>query len=97
MEQHKEFDEEKLRAAIARQEEQAASAAKGETNKRKYNSLSAEVNVTEEDMEAYRLRKDKGRCRRSHGQHGRRAFGVQEISINVLDRFPMVNPSPLSG
>jgi pre-mRNA-processing factor SLU7 len=31
-----------------------------EDRKRKYNSLKAEVDVTEEEMEAYRLRKDRG-------------------------------------
>eukprot|EP00584_Thalassiosira_punctigera_P007958 CAMPEP_0172539368 /NCGR_PEP_ID=MMETSP1067-20121228/10572_1 /TAXON_ID=265564 ORGANISM="Thalassiosira punctigera, Strain Tpunct2005C2" /NCGR_SAMPLE_ID=MMETSP1067 /ASSEMBLY_ACC=CAM_ASM_000444 /LENGTH=692 /DNA_ID=CAMNT_0013325039 /DNA_START=9 /DNA_END=2087 /DNA_ORIENTATION=- len=58
--QHKEFDKEKLRAAMGRQEkaEKAATAKQG--GKRKYNSLSAEVDVTEEDMEAYRLRKGRG-------------------------------------
>mmetsp|Transcript_11443 Transcript_11443/g.20312 ORF Transcript_11443/g.20312 Transcript_11443/m.20312 type:complete len:692 (-) Transcript_11443:205-2280(-) len=59
VDQHKEFDKEKLQAAMKRQEEQEIGA-KGEKNKRKYNSLSAEVDVTEEDMEAYRLRKGRG-------------------------------------
>lgn len=58
--QHKEYDKEKLRTAIKRQEEQEAAAARGGANKRKYNSLSAEVDVTEEDMEAYRLRRERG-------------------------------------
>ena len=61
VDQHKEFDKDKLQAAMKRQqqqEEEAAAAMKG--NKRKYNSLAADVNVTEEDMEAYRLRKGRG-------------------------------------
>lgn len=60
VDQHKEYDNEKLAAAMRRQEKQEAEAdggAKG--GKRKYNSLSADVDVTEEDMEAYRLRKVK--------------------------------------
>ena len=42
-----------------RQEEDDALAKDGK-NKRKYNSLSVEVDVTEEDMEAYRLSKGRG-------------------------------------
>lgn len=60
VDQHKEYDNEKLAAAMRRQEKQEAEAdggAKG--GKRKYNSLSVDVDVTEEDMEAYRLRKVK--------------------------------------
>ena len=32
----------------------------GDARKRNYNSLNTEVAVTEEEMEAYRLRKDRG-------------------------------------
>eukprot|EP00571_Detonula_confervacea_P003884 CAMPEP_0172324368 /NCGR_PEP_ID=MMETSP1058-20130122/51191_1 /TAXON_ID=83371 /ORGANISM="Detonula confervacea, Strain CCMP 353" /LENGTH=698 /DNA_ID=CAMNT_0013040631 /DNA_START=90 /DNA_END=2186 /DNA_ORIENTATION=+ len=62
IDQHKEFDKEKLEAAMKRQrqQEEEAAATKGGMNKRKYNSLNAEVDVTEEDMEAYRLRKGRG-------------------------------------
>ncbi|KAL7543549.1 hypothetical protein ACHAXR_012835 [Thalassiosira sp. AJA248-18] len=63
VDQHKEFDKDKLQAAMKRQQQQEeeAGAAKGGKSKRaKYNSLSAEVDVTEEDMEAYRLSKGRG-------------------------------------
>mmetsp|Transcript_12000 Transcript_12000/g.25561 ORF Transcript_12000/g.25561 Transcript_12000/m.25561 type:complete len:703 (-) Transcript_12000:279-2387(-) len=62
VDQHKEYDKDKLRVAMKRQEEQEAGAnnGKGGNGKRKYNSLSAEVDITEEDMEAYRLRKGRG-------------------------------------
>mmetsp|Transcript_20996 Transcript_20996/g.31106 ORF Transcript_20996/g.31106 Transcript_20996/m.31106 type:complete len:632 (-) Transcript_20996:2541-4436(-) len=46
------FDEEKVDAAL-----QKAAKENSTENKRKYNSLSADVDITEEDMEAYRLRK----------------------------------------
>ena len=59
--QQKEFDKDKLRAAMKRQEKQEAEAERNMgKNKRKYNSLSADVDVTEEDMEAYRMRKERG-------------------------------------
>mmetsp|Transcript_17393 Transcript_17393/g.26391 ORF Transcript_17393/g.26391 Transcript_17393/m.26391 type:complete len:634 (-) Transcript_17393:2380-4281(-) len=48
------FDEKKLNAALDK-----AAKESGAENKRKYNSLSADVDVTEEDMEAYRLRKER--------------------------------------
>ena len=62
--QHREYDDEKLKEAMRRQERQeaeAAAASGGGTKggKRKYNSLAADVDVTEEDMEAYRMRKVK--------------------------------------
>jgi len=65
VDQHKEFDQDKLKEAMKRQQQQeeeaaAAMAKEGKNGKRKYNSLSAEVDVTEEDMEAYRLRKGRG-------------------------------------
>ena len=65
IDQHKEFDQEKLKEAMKRQQQQeeeaaAAMSKNGKNGKRKYNSLSAEVDVTEEDMEAYRLRKGRG-------------------------------------
>ena len=59
VDQHKEFDREKLRAAMKRQRQQEEDVADGK-NKRKYNSSSVEVDVTEEDMEAYRLSKGRG-------------------------------------
>ena len=59
--QHKDFDNDKLKAAMKRQEEEEAAAERNMSkNKRKYNSLSADVDVTEEDMEAYRMRKERG-------------------------------------
>jgi len=59
--QRKEFDKDKLEAAMKRQEEEEAAAERiMSKNKRKYNSLSADVDVTEEDMEAYRMRKERG-------------------------------------
>lgn len=59
--QHKAFDKEKLMAAMKRQEEEEELAERNMgKGKRKYNSLSAEVDVTEEDMEAYRMRKERG-------------------------------------
>lgn len=63
VDQHKEFDQEKVQAALRRQQQQQdeenAAMALGE-KKRKYNSFSAELDVTEEDMEAYRLSKGRG-------------------------------------
>ncbi|KAL9191586.1 hypothetical protein ACHAXT_001292 [Thalassiosira profunda] len=80
VDQHKEFDEEKVREAMKRQEQQEdeAAVAKGGKGKRKYNSLSAEVNVTEEEMEAYRRRKGRGE-RGSDGEFGRRFAGEYSI------------------
>jgi pre-mRNA-processing factor SLU7 len=57
LDQHKEFDRSKVQEAIRRQREEAYA---NEGKKKKYNSLSADVNVTEEDMEAYRLMKERG-------------------------------------
>ena len=48
------FDKEKLKAAMLQEEEHST---KRDENKRKYNSLGSEVDVTEEQMEAYRLKK----------------------------------------
>lgn len=57
-EQFKEFDKAKLNEALENQKKQSKEEdtfnSKG---KRKYNSLNADIDVTEEDMEAYRLRK----------------------------------------
>ncbi|GKY91067.1 hypothetical protein MPSEU_000079500 [Mayamaea pseudoterrestris] len=52
--QHVELDEEKLKRAL-----KAADQDDADKKKRKYHSMEADVNVTEEDMEAYRLRKEK--------------------------------------
>jgi len=52
--QFAEFDKEKLKAALRQEEEQGL---KQDANKRKYNSLNTDVDVTEEQMEAYRLKK----------------------------------------
>jgi pre-mRNA-processing factor SLU7 len=57
VDQHKEFDRAKIQEAMKRQREEANVY---EGKKKKYNSLSADVNVTEEDMEAYRLLKERG-------------------------------------
>jgi pre-mRNA-processing factor SLU7 len=63
VDQHKEFDSEKMKAALRRQQlrqdKEDAAIALGD-KKRKYNSFSAELDVTEEDMEAYRLSKGRG-------------------------------------
>ena len=60
VDQHKEFDKAKVQEAMKRQQMQEESLAKGGKSKQKYNSLHADVDVTEEDMEAYRLRKVRG-------------------------------------
>lgn len=60
VDQHKDYDKEKLQAAMKRQQEAEEAATKETKSKKKYNSLKAEVDVTEEDMEAYRLRKGRG-------------------------------------
>ena len=63
IDQHKEFDRDKVQAALRRQQqrqdEEDTAIALGE-KKRKYNSFSAELDVTEEDMEAYRLSRGRG-------------------------------------
>jgi hypothetical protein len=59
VDQHKEFDRSKVQEAIKRQQLQEEANAK-EGKKTKYNSFHADVDVTEEDMEAYRLRKGRG-------------------------------------
>jgi pre-mRNA-processing factor SLU7 len=51
------LDEAKLREALQRQAQEKNDAAEADDRKRKYHSMNAEVNVTEEDMEAYRLAK----------------------------------------
>ena len=60
VDQHKEFDKSKIQEAIKRQQMQEEAFAKEGKKKQKYNSLNADVDVTEEDMEAYRLRKGRG-------------------------------------
>ncbi|KAL3822068.1 hypothetical protein ACHAXA_000136 [Cyclostephanos tholiformis] len=62
VDQHKLFEREKLQAAVERQKahEGDFSMSNGGKNKRKYNSSAAGVDVTEEDMEAYRLLKGRG-------------------------------------
>ena len=54
--QFAEFDKEKLKAAMLKEEERAKKG--GDDRKRKYNSVSTEIDVTEEEMEAYRLKKE---------------------------------------
>ena len=56
--QHASYDKDKLQAALEKVDKSRAEAT--DDRKRKYNSVSAEVDVTEEEMEAYRLRKDRG-------------------------------------
>ena len=53
------LDKEKVRAAVKRQqEEEEAAALEPDERKRKYNSIAgSNAGVTDEDMEAYRLRK----------------------------------------
>eukprot|EP00979_Chaetoceros_neogracilis_P012442 scaffold3310_cov283-Chaetoceros_neogracile.AAC.24 len=53
--QFAELDEDKLKAALRQEEEQGTM--KENEHKRKYNSLGTDVDVTEEQMEAYRLKK----------------------------------------
>mmetsp|Transcript_29289 Transcript_29289/g.56599 ORF Transcript_29289/g.56599 Transcript_29289/m.56599 type:complete len:693 (+) Transcript_29289:311-2389(+) len=60
VDQHKVYDKERLQRAMIQQQEAEEAAINEGKNKRKYNSLQAEVDVTEEDMEAYRLRKGRG-------------------------------------
>jgi pre-mRNA-processing factor SLU7 len=60
VDKHKEFDKEKLQEAMRRQQQQEKVIVNDGKNKRKYNSLHAEVDVTEEDMEAYRISKGRG-------------------------------------
>jgi pre-mRNA-processing factor SLU7 len=56
--QNAKFDKDKLDRALKNVDQSCEEAT--EDQKRKYNSLKAEVDVTEEEMEAYRLRKDRG-------------------------------------
>lgn len=52
------LDKEKVQAALKRQEEEDASALEPDEKKRKYNSIAgSNAGVTDEEMEAYRLRK----------------------------------------
>lgn len=54
--QHAEFDKDKLEKALKKVDKSREEPS--DDRKRKYNSLSAEVDVTEEEMEAYRMRKE---------------------------------------
>ena len=54
--QFAEIDKEKLKEALKKEEENE----KDDGKKRKYNSMNATNDVTEEEMEAYRLKKDRG-------------------------------------
>lgn len=60
VDQHKEYDRTKVQEAMKRQQKQEEAFSKEGKKKQKYNSLHADVDVTEEDMEAYRLRKERG-------------------------------------
>lgn len=52
------LDDDKLKAALKRLHEQGAAEPEGDDRKRKYNSLaSGNEGVTDEEMEAYRMRK----------------------------------------
>lgn len=51
------IDQAKVKAAMKRQEEEEAAGLEQDERKRKYNSLSSGAGVTDEEMEAYRLRK----------------------------------------
>jgi pre-mRNA-processing factor SLU7 len=55
--QFKEIDKEKLKAALEKEGMQSNDEKTDSNIKRKYNSIDANVNVTEEDMEVYRLKK----------------------------------------
>jgi pre-mRNA-processing factor SLU7 len=59
-EQFKEIDKEKLKAALEKEGAQSNDEKTGGTGKRKYNSIDANLDVTEEDMEVYRLKKERG-------------------------------------
>jgi pre-mRNA-processing factor SLU7 len=55
--QKAEIDKDKVKEALEKFKREEKTM-KGDGNKRKYNSMNAEVDVTAEEMEAYRLRKD---------------------------------------
>jgi Pre-mRNA splicing Prp18-interacting factor. len=55
--QFAEFDKQKIKEAILKEEKRGEKAL--DDRKRKYNSTNADVDVTEEEMEAYRLRKER--------------------------------------
>lgn len=55
--QFAEFDKDKLKEAILKEEKRGEKAL--DDRKRKYNSTNADVDITEEEMEAYRLRKER--------------------------------------
>jgi pre-mRNA-processing factor SLU7 len=55
--QKAQVDKEKVKAALKNFDREDATK---DERKRKYNSMNAEVDVTEEEMEAYRLRKERG-------------------------------------
>ena len=54
--QFSEIDPEKLKEALVKEESNMG----GDDKKRKYNSMNATNDITEEEMEAYRLKKDRG-------------------------------------
>jgi pre-mRNA-processing factor SLU7 len=57
--QHADLDKAKVRAALRKAAEEDANNG-GDDKKRKYNSISADgIDVTEEEMEAFRLRKER--------------------------------------
>mmetsp|Transcript_36617 Transcript_36617/g.56264 ORF Transcript_36617/g.56264 Transcript_36617/m.56264 type:complete len:140 (+) Transcript_36617:366-785(+) len=56
--QHATFDDVKLKEALEKEEKRKINSDKDE-RKRKYNSMSTEVDVTEEEMEAYRQKRDR--------------------------------------
>jgi pre-mRNA-processing factor SLU7 len=51
-----EVDKDKLKEALKKMDDQSHQ----DVKKRKYNSMAAEVDVTQEEMEAYRMKKDRG-------------------------------------
>lgn len=52
------YDQDKLKKALRKEDQSREETS--DDRKRKYNSVSTEVDVTEEEMEAYRMRKDRG-------------------------------------
>jgi pre-mRNA-processing factor SLU7 len=56
--QFAEIDQEKVKEALMKQKEDNQEV--GDDKKRKYNSMNATNDITEEEMEAYRLKKDRG-------------------------------------
>lgn len=57
--QKAELDKDKVKAALEKYDRDHSGSNRREDKKRKYHSMDAEVEITEEEMEAYRLRKER--------------------------------------